>query len=104
MNSAVTGHELIGLFLAAGDDPYSLVTTAARSVMRWLGTGRLREEKRLPAFVDQFGWCTWDAFYSEVSHDKVRLGLASLAAGGVRSALSAHSPKMARPSMCPSWA
>ena len=33
--------------------------------------------KPLPAFVDQFGWCTWDAFYQEVSHEKVREGLES---------------------------
>lgn len=24
-------------------------------------------EKKLPATLDVFGWCTWDAFYSKVS-------------------------------------
>src|SRR5262249_19877286 len=48
-----------------------------------LGTGGLRTQKSLPDFVDWFGWCTWDAFYQEVSHDKVRQGLESLAEGGV---------------------
>jgi raffinose synthase len=49
-----------------------------------IGVGRLRAEKPLPPFVDVFGWCTWDAFYQEVSREKVREGLASFAKGGVR--------------------
>ncbi|MGI4792351.1 MAG: Sip1-related alpha-galactosidase [Janthinobacterium lividum] len=80
--ATVTDH-VSGLFIAAGDDPYALLESAARSVMAWMGTGRLRLDKPLPAFVDQFGWCTWDAFYSEVSHDKVRQGLTSFQGSGV---------------------
>lgn len=71
------------LFIAADPDPYALVERAARSVMAQLKTGRRRAEKALPAFADQFGWCTWDAFYQEVSHALVRAGLESFAAGGV---------------------
>ncbi len=80
---AVVTTEMGGLFIAAGPEPYALMEAAARSVMTRLGTGRLRREKPLPDFVDKFGWCTWDAFYQEVSHDNVRVGLESFAAGGV---------------------
>ncbi len=80
---AVVGTEVTGLFLARGDDPYQLVCAAAESLTARMGTGRLRRDKPLPEFVDLFGWCTWDAFYGEVSHDKIREGLASFAAGGV---------------------
>lgn len=73
-----------GLFVAADRDPYALMENAAVSVSNWMRTGRLRREKMLPSFVDHFGWCTWDAFYGEVSHDKVRIGLESFAAGGVQ--------------------
>jgi raffinose synthase len=52
-------------------------------VMARMSTGRLRSEKPLPAFVEQFGWCTWDAFYQDVSQEKVREGLESFARGGV---------------------
>ncbi len=52
---------------------------AAREV---LGTFRLREEKERPAFLGDFGWCTWDAFYSSVTSAKVRRGLAIFARGG----------------------
>ncbi len=76
------GDEALALYVAVGDDPYALVREAARLVAEKLGT-RLRRDKPLPSFVDDFGWCTWDAFYQEVSHDKVREGLESFRRGGV---------------------
>lgn len=80
---AVVGAEVTGLFIAVGDDPYALMEAAAQSVTARMGCGRLHREKPLPDFVDDFGWCTWDAFYQDVSHAKVREGLESFAAGGV---------------------
>lgn len=77
------GTEATALFVAVGDNPYRLMHDAARSVAARMQTVRLREEKPLPAFVDHFGWCTWDAFYQQVSHEKVREGLRSFAEGGV---------------------
>jgi len=71
------------LFAAVGRDPYELIPRAARAVAERLGTGRLRRDKPLPAFCDAFGWCTWDAFYQEVSHEKVREGLHAFQKGGV---------------------
>ena len=78
------GTEDLACFIAIGDDPYELIEKSARSVCAKLGTGRLRTEKPVPAFVDLFGWCTWDAFYGDVSHDKVREGLESFAKGGIK--------------------
>ncbi|HRF96376.1 MAG TPA: Sip1-related alpha-galactosidase, partial [Aggregatilineales bacterium] len=69
--------EGVALYIAISDDPYTLMPKAARVVMNHLKTGRLRTEKPLPAFIDQFGWCTWDAFYRDVTHEKVREGLQS---------------------------
>jgi raffinose synthase len=81
---AVVTAMLVGLFIASGPNPYALVERAALAVMNHLKTGRRRREKELPAFTDQFGWCTWDSFYQEVTHDKVRIGLESFKAGGVQ--------------------
>ena len=81
-DTTVVGAAAIALFVAIGRDPYALVTAAARSIAQRLGTTRLRVDKPLPAFVDQFGWCTWDAFYHEVSSEKVMAGLASFRATG----------------------
>jgi raffinose synthase len=80
--AVITG-QVTGVFVAVGSDLYALLEAAARAVAAHLGAGRLRTQKKLPAFVEHFGWCTWDAFYQQVSHEKVREGLASFKAGGV---------------------
>lgn len=76
--------EGVALYLVIGAHPQTLATNVAPIVMNHLKTGRLRTEKPLPAFIDNFGWCTWDAFYRDVSHEKVREGLQSFADGGIK--------------------
>lgn len=71
------------LLAASGDDPIALVEMAMERIAGHLGTFRMREEKSLPRWVDLFGWCTWDAFYLEVSEEKVLSGLASFQKGGI---------------------
>ncbi|KAK1295360.1 putative galactinol--sucrose galactosyltransferase 2 [Acorus calamus] len=46
------------------------------------GTFSHVENKKIPANLDWFGWCTWDAFYTEVSPKGIEEGLESLSAGG----------------------
>lgn len=82
-DSAVPVGEFAGLFVAAGDDPYELMTEAAARFADYVGTVRLRAEKSLPEFVGKFGWCTWDAFYGEVSPENIRAGLESFRKGGI---------------------
>lgn len=72
------------LFVLAGDDPYALARNGARAVQQHLALGRLRVDKPLPDVIDLFGWCTWDAFYKDVSADGVLAGLAAFAQAGVR--------------------
>lgn len=79
----IVTQQVIGLFVAVGEDPFTLLEAGAESIAAFLKTGRLRRNKSLPAFCDFFGWCTWDAFYQEVTHDKVRLGLESFREGGI---------------------
>lgn len=33
---------------------------------------RIREERRIPEMFTYLGWCSWDAFYREVSEEKIR--------------------------------
>lgn len=76
-------HESLPTTLVAqGKDPYELVRCAARLIAKEIPSFRLREDKRLPEFVDLFGWCTWDAFYQEVTAEKVETGLKAFAEGG----------------------
>ncbi|WCJ30002.1 Raffinose synthase family protein [Euphorbia peplus] len=70
------------LFIHAGTDPFGVISEAVRAVKLHLKTFRQRHEKKLPGVVDYFGWCTWDAFYQEVTQEGVEAGLESLAAGG----------------------
>ena len=82
-DTTTIGQQVTALYLAVGDDPYRLMAVAARSVLAQMGSGRLRTEKPLPDFLDLFGWCTYNAFYNEVSLQNVRKGLEAFAAGGV---------------------
>ena len=51
----VTGTGGVALFVSAGSDPYALADAGARAVMKQLGTGKLRTQKPLPDFVNEFG-------------------------------------------------
>lgn len=75
--------ELPRLCLACGPDPLALIRLAMARAARELKTFRLRTEKSVPAFVNDFGWCTWDAFYKDVSAAGIRRGLRAFARGGV---------------------
>lgn len=70
------------LFISAGTDPFETISNAIRTVKLHLKTFRQRHEKKLAGIVDYFGWCTWDAFYQEVTQEGVEAGLESLSAGG----------------------
>ncbi|KAL0334294.1 UNVERIFIED_CONTAM: putative galactinol--sucrose galactosyltransferase 2 [Sesamum angustifolium] len=52
------------------------------AVEKHLQTFQHREKKKLPSFIDWFGWCTWDAFYTDVTAEGVEEGLKSLSEGG----------------------
>jgi raffinose synthase len=82
-DSTVPVADFTGLYAARGANPFDLISEAAQKVNAFMVSGRLRTAKPLPAFVDWFGWCTWDAFYFEVNADNVRLGLQSFKDGGV---------------------
>ena len=65
---------LTGAFMAisASTDPLAAVEMNYRGA-RKLGGIRvpLRSERQLPEFFKGFGWCTWDAFYKEVTSEKI---------------------------------
>lgn len=70
------------VYISCGTDPFSTIQEAIKAVKLHLKTFRLRHEKKLPGIVDYFGWCTWDAFYQEVTQEGVEAGLESLKSGG----------------------
>ncbi|XP_071702954.1 probable galactinol--sucrose galactosyltransferase 1 isoform X2 [Rutidosis leptorrhynchoides] len=71
------------VFVAAGSDPFDVITNAVKSVERHLQTFSHLERKKMPDMLNWFGWCTWDAFYTEVTSEGVKQGLESFEKGGV---------------------
>lgn len=81
-DSAVTTTQgLHSVYMHAGTDPFEVITEAVKAVERQLQTFHHREKKKLPSFLDWFGWCTWDAFYTDVTAEGVDEGLKSLSEG-----------------------
>lgn len=70
------------LYILAGKDPFDITERGVAAAARISGIGRPRRAKQEPAFLDVFGWCTWDAFYTDVSPGGIQKGLATLGAGG----------------------
>jgi raffinose synthase len=63
----VLPHNSDAVLVGAGDDPFQLVNDAVIAAASLSGGAPALQEKRIPASVDVFGWCTWDAFYHSVS-------------------------------------
>ncbi|XP_022717869.1 probable galactinol--sucrose galactosyltransferase 1 [Durio zibethinus] len=70
------------VFVAAGSDPYDVITNSVKTVENHLQTFSHREKKKMPDILNWFGWCTWDAFYTNVTAEGLKLGLESLEKGG----------------------
>ncbi|KAL4589817.1 hypothetical protein LXL04_002727 [Taraxacum kok-saghyz] len=70
------------VYVGVGTDPFSTITDAITTVKLHLNSFKQRQDKKLPGILDWFGWCTWDAFYQDVTQEGVESGLKSLADGG----------------------
>lgn len=58
------------LIIAFGNDLYQLPDIATEYGLRLMGkSGKLRENRRFPEIFEYLGWCSWDAFHMDVSHD-----------------------------------
>jgi len=81
-NAVVTNQGLYLVYIHAGTNPFQVINQAVKAVEKHLQTFHHREKKKLPSFLDWFGWCTWDAFYTDVTAEGVEDGLRSLSEGG----------------------
>lgn len=78
-----TSQALEGVFVNSGDNPFELIKDSIKLLAKQKGTFNHLENKKIPAHLDWFGWCTWDAFYTEVSPQGIKDGLQSFKDGGV---------------------
>ncbi|KAF5750210.1 galactinol--sucrose galactosyltransferase 2 isoform X1 [Tripterygium wilfordii] len=81
-NAVETNQGLYLVYMHAGPNPFEVINQAVKAVEKHMQTFLHREKKKLPSFLDWFGWCTWDAFYTDVTAKGVEDGLASLSKGG----------------------
>ncbi len=59
----------LSLVIAAGKDPYQCCERAAEEALLYLGReSMMRKRRNYPEMFEYFGWCSWDAFYHQVSH------------------------------------
>ncbi|KAM7500189.1 hypothetical protein LguiA_024603 [Lonicera macranthoides] len=81
-NAVETNQGLCLLYMHAGTNPFEVINQSIKAVEKHMQTFHHREKKKLPSFLDWFGWCTWDAFYTDVTAEGVHEGLKSLSQGG----------------------
>ncbi len=58
--------------LSEASTPYEAISLACRMAAQKAGV-LLRDEKELPEMFSYLGWCSWDAFYTDINEEKVRL-------------------------------
>lgn len=73
----------VGAFIINGTNFPEIVEQAANEINRYMANAELRKNKQYPEFAKKLGWCTWNAFYQEVSAEKVFEGLKTLKAVGI---------------------
>ncbi|KAL9228391.1 hypothetical protein vseg_003979 [Gypsophila vaccaria] len=70
------------VFINSGENPFELIKNSIRILAAHKGTFSHLENKKMPAHLDWFGWCTWDAFYQDVTPEGIVEGLESFSEGG----------------------
>mmetsp|Transcript_21000 Transcript_21000/g.45780 ORF Transcript_21000/g.45780 Transcript_21000/m.45780 type:complete len:1019 (-) Transcript_21000:67-3123(-) len=73
------------LYVAVHDEPYELLRLGFQQVSELLGESfQTLDKKQIPTeFVNSFGWCSWDAFYSKVHPTGILEGVKCLTDAGV---------------------
>lgn len=77
------GQSMNAVYIAVGNDPFQLIHKAFEEVSDTLQTFLPLSQKTIPSTVNDFGWCTWDAFYSRVHPQGILNGIQALKDAGV---------------------
>ncbi|RVW75140.1 putative galactinol--sucrose galactosyltransferase 2 [Vitis vinifera] len=77
-----TSENVLQFCVESGDNPFELLKNSIKILEKRKGTFAHIEHKKAPPHLDWFGWCTWDAFYTEVNPQGIREGLQSFLEGG----------------------
>ncbi|KAJ9140236.1 hypothetical protein P3X46_030908 [Hevea brasiliensis] len=77
-----TSQAFEAVFINSGDNPFELIKNSIKILEKHKGTFGRIQNKKIPAHLDWFGWCTWDAFYSKVNPQGIKDGLQRFLEGG----------------------
>lgn len=58
------------LFIGEGESPYEAISRAFNEMSKW-GNVKLREDKKKPSFLGKLGWCSWNAFLTNLNEEKM---------------------------------
>ncbi|KAJ0106087.1 hypothetical protein Patl1_18186 [Pistacia atlantica] len=72
--SVQTSQSYEAVFMNSGNNPFELIKDSIKILEKHKGTFSRIENKKIPAHLDWFGWCTWDAFYTEVNPQGIKEG------------------------------
>lgn len=78
-----TSKAMEAVFINSGDNPFEVITDSIKVLEKVKGTFNRIDNKKIPSHLDWFGWCTWDAFYTDVNPQGIKEGLQSFSAGGL---------------------
>ncbi|KAG2676014.1 hypothetical protein I3760_12G032500 [Carya illinoinensis] len=81
-DNVLTSQSLEAVFINSGNNPFELITNSVKTLEKHKCAFSHIENKKIPAYLDWFGWCTWDAFYTEVSPQGIKEGLQNFSEGG----------------------
>ncbi|XP_061366078.1 probable galactinol--sucrose galactosyltransferase 2, partial [Gastrolobium bilobum] len=73
-----TSQSIEAVIVNSGDNPFELIWDSIKILEEHKGTFCHVENKKISLHLNWFGWCTWDAIYTEVSPQGTREGLQSL--------------------------
>lgn len=68
----------LSLYILKGTDPYEMIEIASKEISDRLQTFRLLKDKKIPWFSHYLGWCSWNAFYNDVTSAKVESQLVNM--------------------------
>lgn len=82
-NPGIPCPETRAALMTWGKHPHEVAQRAAEGIRKLLGTVRLREDKHFPKSAKNLGWCSWNAFYEDLSTGKILALFERLDACGV---------------------
>ncbi len=82
-DTQTTTNRVTCLYLEAGRDPFALIHSASARVRARFHPEEITATPQMPDFARYFGWCSWNAFYRNVSQAGVMQIMDEFARGGV---------------------